>query len=75
MGSASNCVAPGFTRKDATSHSAIPDACVDKAAAANPMGRIALPADTAAAVNFLLSPEAQYITGQVIHVDGGLTLL
>ena len=39
------------------------------------MGRIALPADVAAAVNFLLSREAQYITGQVIHVDGGMTLL
>jgi 3-oxoacyl-[acyl-carrier protein] reductase len=70
-----NCVAPGFTRKDATGHSALPGDFWDQVAAANPMGRIALPADTAAAVNFLLSREAHYITGQVIHVDGGLTLL
>ena len=70
-----NCVAPGFTRKDATGHSALVGEFWDRAAAANPMGRIALPADTAAAVDFLLSRDAQYITGQVIHVDGGLTLL
>ena len=53
----------------------VPGEFWDRAAAANPMGRIALPSDTAATVNFLLSREAQYITGQVIHVDGGLTLL
>ena len=70
-----NCVAPGYTRKDATGHSALPGDFWNQVAAANPMGRIALPADTAAAVSFLLSREAQYITGQVIHVDGGLTLL
>ena len=70
-----NCVAPGFTRKDAAVHSAVPGPFWDQAAAANPMGRIALPTDVAAAVNFLLSREAQYITGQVIHVDGGMTLL
>ena len=70
-----NCVAPGFTRKDATGHAALTSGFLDQVAAANPMGRIALPADSAAAVNFLLSREAQYITGQIIHVDGGLTLL
>jgi NAD(P)-dependent dehydrogenase (short-subunit alcohol dehydrogenase family) len=38
------------------------------------LGRIGLPDDVAAAVAFLASPEAGYITGQCLHVDGGLVI-
>jgi len=68
-----NCVAPGYTRKD---RGPSPDnaAVWTHAAEATPLGHIAEPADVAALIAFLLSDEARHITGQVIHVDGGLTL-
>lgn len=69
-----NCVAPGFTRKDASGHSALGDDAWRKAAAATPLGRIAEPDDVAALIEFLLGAHARHITGQVIHVDGGLAL-
>ena len=69
-----NCVAPGYTRKDATGHSALNPQAWEKAAADTPLGRIAEPDDVAALVAFLLGAHARHITGQVIHVDGGLSL-
>jgi NAD(P)-dependent dehydrogenase (short-subunit alcohol dehydrogenase family) len=69
-----NCVAPGFTRKDAAGHSALSSDAWAAAAAATPLGRIADPADIAAAVGFLLSAGARHITGQILRVDGGLSL-
>ena len=68
-----NCVAPGYTRKD-RGPSADNAAVWTHAAAATPLGHVAEPADIAALIAFLLSDEARHITGQVIHVDGGLTL-
>jgi NAD(P)-dependent dehydrogenase (short-subunit alcohol dehydrogenase family) len=69
-----NSVAPGYTRKDASGHSALSDEAWQKAIAKVPMGRIGVPDDAAALIAFLLSRQASYITGQTIHVDGGLTL-
>ncbi|NIF54591.1 SDR family oxidoreductase [Burkholderia sp. Ax-1724] len=68
-----NCVAPGYTRKD-RGPSADNVAAWARAAEATPLGHVAEPADVAALIAFLLSGEARHITGQVIHIDGGLTL-
>ena len=69
-----NAVAPGFIRKDDGAHRAIDPAALAAQAARIPIGRIGLPTDVAAAVAFLASREAGYITGQVLHVDGGLVV-
>ena len=50
------------------------DADRSKALEGVPLGRLGLPAEVAATIEFLLSEEAAYITGQLIHIDGGLTL-
>ncbi|KVG61212.1 SDR family NAD(P)-dependent oxidoreductase [Burkholderia pseudomultivorans] len=68
-----NAVAPGFTRKD-HGPSAGNAAAWTQAERATPLGRIAEPDDVAALIAFLLSDAARQITGQVVHVDGGLTL-
>jgi len=69
-----NCVVPGYTRKDATGHSALSPEARRRSIAKVPMGRIGEPDDAAALIQFLLSRDAGFITGQSIHVDGGLTL-
>lgn len=69
-----NCVAPGFTRKDKEGHAATTRQTMESAAYVTPTGRLAEPADIAAATHFLLSREARQITGQTMHVDGGLML-
>ena len=69
-----NCVAPGYTRK-VGGHAALSQAAWDAAAEATPMGRIADPEDIAGAIAFMLSREAAHVTGQILRVDGGLSLL
>ncbi|MDQ6847322.1 MAG: 3-oxoacyl-[acyl-carrier-protein] reductase [Candidatus Dormibacteraeota bacterium] len=64
-----NAVAPGFIATDMTS--ALGDV-LDAAVAAVPLRRVGSPEEVAAAVRFLALPEAAYITGHVLHVDGGL---
>jgi 3-oxoacyl-[acyl-carrier protein] reductase len=68
-----NCVAPGYTRKE-HGPSADNASVWARAADATPLGRVAEPDDIAALIAFLISDAARHITGQVIHVDGGLTL-
>jgi len=69
-----NAVAPGFVRKDAGAHVALSLQGMEERAKWIPMGRIAVPDDIAAAIAFLASADAGYITGQVLHVDGGLVI-
>ena len=73
-GATVNCIAPGYTRKDSEGHSAIPESAWLEASIRIPLNRIGTPDDSAALITFLLSPDAGFITGQTIHVDGGLTL-
>ncbi|MGN0658776.1 MAG: 3-oxoacyl-[acyl-carrier-protein] reductase [Emergencia sp.] len=65
-----NAVAPGFIRTDMTA--AMNEAAAEAAASAIPAGRMGTPEDVAAAVCFLASEEAGYVTGQVLAVDGGM---
>jgi NAD(P)-dependent dehydrogenase (short-subunit alcohol dehydrogenase family) len=69
-----NCVAPGFTRKETSGHSALSDEAWRAAADMTPSGRLGEPSDVAAAIAFFLSEDAAHITGQTLHVDGGLML-
>jgi 3-oxoacyl-[acyl-carrier protein] reductase len=64
-----NAVAPGFIETDMTA--AMSDKAREAVLAAIPMGRVGSGADVAAAVAFLVSSAAAYVTGQVLAVDGG----
>ncbi len=65
-----NCVAPGFIETDMTKE--ISEGNVDFLASQIPLGRLGKPNEIAEVVNFLASDQANYITGQTIHVNGGL---
>jgi 3-oxoacyl-[acyl-carrier protein] reductase len=65
-----NCVAPGFIDTDMTR--ALADAQRDALQSQIPLGRLGEPDDIAATVAFLASDAGQYITGETIHVNGGL---
>lgn len=67
-----NAVAPGYIETDMTSK--LSDEQRKKLTDMIPMGRMGKPEDIAKVVGFLCSPEADYITGQVIAVDGGMTM-
>ncbi|MBB5753737.1 SDR family oxidoreductase [Prosthecomicrobium pneumaticum] len=69
-----NAIVPGFTRKQGGGHLAATPDSLKTAVSVTPTGRLTEPADIAATVAFLLSPGAVQITGQAIHVNGGLNL-
>jgi 3-oxoacyl-[acyl-carrier protein] reductase len=65
-----NCVAPGFIDTDMTK--ALNEQQIAALLSQIPAGRFGLPEDIAAAVAFLASPQASYITGTTLHVNGGM---
>ena len=67
-----NVVAPGFIGTDMTA--VLPEAVKEKTLAGIPLGKMGEPEDVANAVLFLASDQASYITGQVVHVDGGMVM-
>ncbi|MFZ2322146.1 MAG: 3-oxoacyl-[acyl-carrier-protein] reductase [Ignavibacteriaceae bacterium] len=67
-----NAVAPGFIQTDMTNK--LTDDQKQKLIQNVPMGRLGTPEDVAKVVGFLCSSDADYITGQVIAVDGGMTM-
>ncbi len=68
-----NCVAPGFIRTAMTE--VLPDAQKDALNARIPMGRMGEGSDVGAAVAYLASREAGYVTGQTLHVNGGMAMM
>lgn len=69
-GVTANAVAPGFIDTDMTRE--LPEASRDALMQQIPLGRLGAPDDIAAAVVFLASPAAGYITGETLHVNGGM---
>ena len=67
-----NAVAPGFVETDMTD--ALSDSVKENLKSQIPLGKIGHPQDIAKAVAFLASPDANYITGQVLSVDGGMAI-
>lgn len=67
-----NAVAPGFIATDMTS--GLSEEVKGQMANGIPLGRFGIPEDVAAAVVFLASDAANYITGQTLHVDGGMVM-
>jgi 3-oxoacyl-[acyl-carrier protein] reductase len=65
-----NAVAPGFIETEMTAQ--LPEKAKEAFLAQIPLGRAGQPEDVAQVVKFLISEEASYITGQVIHLNGGM---
>ena len=68
-----NCVAPGFIETAMTG--ALSEQQHEKLLGAVPVGRLGSPEDVAACVVFLASEEACYVTGQTLHVNGGMAMI
>ncbi len=68
-----NCVAPGFIQTPMTD--VLPETHKEKLLTTIPQGRMGLPEEIAAGVAFLASAEAAYITGQTLHINGGMAMI
>ena len=65
-----NAVAPGFIATDMLNH--MPESALDQVKAMTPMGRLGQPEEIADAIVYLARPQASYVTGQVLAVNGGM---
>ena len=72
-GITANCVAPGFIETAMTAE--LPDQVKEGMLGAIPQGRMGMPSDIAGTVAFLASEESSYITGQTLHVNGGMAMI
>ena len=68
-----NCVAPGFIKSPMTDE--LPEAQKEALLGAIPIGRLGSGDDIAAACTYLSSDEAAYVTGQTLHVNGGMAMI
>ena len=68
-----NCVAPGLVDTEMTR--GLPTPARERMVAAIPLGRAGAPEDVAAAVLYLASEEAAWVTGQTLHVNGGMAMI
>ena len=68
-----NCVAPGFIETDMTA--SLPEAQQQALLSQIPLGHLGKPADIAHAVAYLASPQAGYVTGQTLHINGGMAMI
>jgi NAD(P)-dependent dehydrogenase (short-subunit alcohol dehydrogenase family) len=68
-----NCVAPGLVQTPLSQFLTANEAASKASKALHPLGRLGEPGDIASAICWLLSPEQSWVTGQVLHVDGGLS--
>ena len=72
-GITANCIAPGFI--DTAMTRGLDEAQRQRLLAAIPIARLGDPDDVAAAATYLASPEAAYVTGQTLHVNGGMAMI
>ena len=72
-GITANCIAPGFIKTPMTD--ALTEKQVEQIMAIIPSGRFGVPEDIAAAALYLASEEAKYVTGQTLHINGGMAMV
>jgi NAD(P)-dependent dehydrogenase (short-subunit alcohol dehydrogenase family) len=68
-----NCVAPGLVQTPLSQVLTANESVRKASVALHPLGRLGEPGDVASAIGWLLSPEQSWVTGQVLHVDGGMS--
>jgi 3-oxoacyl-[acyl-carrier protein] reductase len=72
-GITANCIAPGFIKTPMTD--ALTPKQIEQIMTMVPLGKFGVPEDIAAAALYLASEEAKYVTGQTLHVNGGMAMV